>query len=166
MTHRREPRVLLVHLPRPHVAVDVGRYTYTGVAKYPPHHFQLRPAPQHLRGVEVPHPVRRERLHASPHARPLERLLYIENPDLPRLAVRIKTILKDGREYNKEVFYPRGHARNPLTEDVLVNKFMKCIHYSAYHLDETVVDPLINAILNLEQVDDIVTSLLVPLTPK
>ena len=52
--HRRKPLVLLVHLPRPHMPVDVGGDADAGVPEYPPHHLQLRPLPQHLGGVQVP----------------------------------------------------------------------------------------------------------------
>ena len=57
--HRREPQVLLVHLPGPYVAVAARRYAYTGVPLFP-HRSLLRHRPVpvdlflHLRHVRVP----------------------------------------------------------------------------------------------------------------
>ena len=49
--------MLLVHLPRPDVPVDVGGDADARVSQYPPHHLQLGPVFQHLRGVRVPDPL-------------------------------------------------------------------------------------------------------------
>lgn len=66
-----------MHLARPDVAVDVGGDAYAGVPQYPADDLQLRPLPQHLRGVEVPQPVGSERLNAGPDAGPLQGLLDV-----------------------------------------------------------------------------------------
>ncbi|MFC1990475.1 MmgE/PrpD family protein, partial [Chloroflexota bacterium] len=89
-----------------------------------------------------------------------------EAPDLPRHAARIRMILKDGGEYSKECIYPKGHPNNPLTDSELIDKLKKCVGYSAYQLNEVVVDSLISALMNLDKVDDVEANLLVPLTPK
>ena len=89
-----------------------------------------------------------------------------EDPSLPKFAIRIKTTLKDGKKYSKKCIYAKGHPKNPLTDAELIGKFKKCACHSAYKLNEGVIDSLVNTLLNLEKVDDVVTDLLVPLTPK
>ena len=89
-----------------------------------------------------------------------------EDPNLPTRAARVSTTLKDGRKFSKEYSIVKGHPENPFTEEELVNKFKGCVPYSAYKLSDGVVDSLIKALLNLEEVDDVVHDLLLPLTPK
>lgn len=89
-----------------------------------------------------------------------------ENPSLPSFAVRVNTKLKNGRKYSKEYLYAKGHPKKPFIEKELINKFKKCVPYSAYKLDDRAVDSLIKTILNLEKTDDVMGSILYPLTPK
>jgi len=96
----------------------------------------------------------------------MTRISAMEDPSLPIYAARVSTTLKDGRRYSKEYLYVKGHPKNPFTVEELVDKFRRCVPYSAYELSDSVVDSLIDALLNLENVDDVVNSLLVPLTPK
>lgn len=88
-----------------------------------------------------------------------------EDPRLPEWAARVKTILKDGRKYSKEYIYVKGHPKNPFTEEELVDKFKKCVPYSAYKLSDAIADSLLEALFRLEKVDDVVSALLLPLTP-
>ncbi|MFC1934248.1 MmgE/PrpD family protein [Chloroflexota bacterium] len=80
-------------------------------------------------------------------------------------ATRVNTTLKDGRKYSKECTYAKGHPQNPFTEEELIEKFKKCARYSACELNGAVIDSVINATLNLEKVDDVVSLVLIPLTP-
>jgi len=90
-----------------------------------------------------------------------------EDPSLPVVpASRVHTTLKDGRRFSKEYLYVKGHPKNPFTEQELIDKFKKCVPYSAYKLNDAVVDSLIKACLNLEEIDDVVSALLLPLTPE
>jgi hypothetical protein len=54
----------------------------------------------------------------------------------------------------------------PFTEQELVKRFKKCVPYAACKLDDAAVDSVIRAILELENTDDVMGSLLFPLTPK
>jgi aconitate decarboxylase len=56
----------------------------------------------------------------------------------------------------------RGSIQNPLSTEELIAKFKDCAGYAKNPLSASVVDRLINRILNLEQVKDIaeVTSIL------
>ena len=65
-----------------------------------------------------------------------------------------------------EVIYVKEHPKNPFTEQELIDKFKRCIPYSAYKLSDTVADSVIEALFNLEKVDDVVSALLLPLIPK
>ncbi len=96
----------------------------------------------------------------------MTRISAREDPSLPIYAARVNTTLEDGRKYSKEYLYVKGHPKNPFTVAELVEKFRRCVPYSAYELSDLVVDSLIDALLNLENVGDVVNSLLVPLTPE
>jgi 2-methylcitrate dehydratase PrpD len=88
-----------------------------------------------------------------------------EDKNLPNLAARIHVTLKDGRKFSRENIYMKGHPKNPLTEQELVEKFKKCVPYCAFKISDDVADSIIQAILKLEEIDDIVGTLLLPLTP-
>jgi len=89
-----------------------------------------------------------------------------EDKELPPWAARVTVRLKDGRRLTKEVWYVKGHVKNPFTEDELIVKFKWMIPYSAYKLSDTVVNSLIETILKLEDVDDVVRSIIAPLAPQ
>lgn len=76
--------------------------------------------------------------------------------------VTIKT--KKGKEYTKEVIHPVGHPKNPLSEEMLISKFRKCLPYSIKPFKESNVERIIEMTRNLEQVDDVsrLFELLVP----
>ncbi len=95
----------------------------------------------------------------------MTRISAKEDPGLPPYAARVNTTLKDGRNYSKEYIYVKGHPKNPFTERELIAKFKKCVPYSACKLSDEVVHSLLKALLNLEEIDDIVSALLLPLTP-
>lgn len=96
----------------------------------------------------------------------MTRISAREDPSLPPFAARINTTLKNGRRYSKECIHIKGHPKNPFTEQELIDKFKKCVPYSAYKLSDSVVDSVIKALLNLQEVDDVVKSVILPLTPE
>ena len=75
-------------------------------------------------------------------------------------------MFKNGRKYSKEYAYAKGDAQNPLTEQEIINNCKKCVPYSACKLSDKTVDSVIQAVLSLETVDDVVSALLLPLTPQ
>jgi len=95
----------------------------------------------------------------------MTRITANEDPSLPPFGARIKTTLKNGKKYTDERPYAKGSSQNPMTEQELVNKFKRCVPYSAYKLSDATVDSVIKALLNLEKVDDVAKSLILPLTP-
>ena len=78
---------------------------------------------------------------------------------------RVTTTLRDGTKYSEE-YIPKGHYKDPFTDHELVNKFKTCASYSAYRLSDATIKSLVETILNLEEVDDIVSALIIPITPK
>jgi len=88
-----------------------------------------------------------------------------EDADLPPLGARVTTRLKDGTVYTGEYIYIKGHPENAFTEKELIKKFKKCALYSAYELDSVIIDSLVERILNLEEVEDVVEDLVLPLVP-
>ena len=95
----------------------------------------------------------------------MNRISASEDSSLPNLVARVHTTLKDGREFSGECYQVKGYPQNPLTELELIDKFKGCVPYSAYRLSDETVDSAINVILGLEEVDDVVNSLILPLTP-
>src|SRR4030042_2089819 len=89
-----------------------------------------------------------------------------EDPNLPEFAARVHTTLKDGRRFSKEYNYVRGHPENPFTQEELIDKFRNCVRYSAYNPGDLAIHSVIEALLNLDQVDDVVDAVLRPLTPE
>ena len=57
-----------------------------------------------------------------------------------------------------------AHEKNPFTEEELVTKFTWMIPYSAYELTDATVNSLIESVFNLEKVNDVEESMIVPLT--
>ena len=94
----------------------------------------------------------------------MTRISAKEDPGLGSFAVRLNIKLKDGTKYSKEYIHTKGHPEKPFTETELIARFKKCIPYSAFKPGDVAVDSLIQAILNMEDMDDVVGSLLTPLT--
>jgi 2-methylcitrate dehydratase PrpD len=88
-----------------------------------------------------------------------------EDKDLPPLAARVTVRLKDGTKLTKEVIYIKGHVTKPFTLEELITKFKWMIPYSAYQLTDDTVNSLIETVLRLEDVNDVVKGIIIPLTP-
>ncbi|RZL87686.1 MAG: MmgE/PrpD family protein [Variovorax sp.] len=93
------------------------------------------------------------------------RITAAEDASLPDWGARVSTTLRDGRRFTQEYVYVKGHPKNPFGEQDFIDKFKMCVPYSVYPLSEPVVNALIHDILNLEHVDDVVSALLLPLSP-
>ncbi|MBW1800117.1 MAG: MmgE/PrpD family protein, partial [Deltaproteobacteria bacterium] len=88
------------------------------------------------------------------------------NSNLPPWGAQLETILKDGRRFSGEYIKIKGHPQNPFTEQELIDKFMMCIPYAACPLEDNAVESVKNAILGLEEIDDVEKRLIIPLTPQ
>ena len=67
--------------------------------------------------------------------------------------VTIKT--KGGKEHTKMVHYVKGHPKNPMTIDDMVEKFRACLPFSATPISGDRMNEIVRTVANLEQVDDV-----------
>jgi len=67
--------------------------------------------------------------------------------------VEVKT--KMDKIYSQRVDIPRGHPRNPMSDEELAAKFMDCAHHSVRPLSEKNLNRLIQMVYNLEKLDDL-----------
>lgn len=90
-----------------------------------------------------------------------------ENDALKPWATDIRIEMKDGSVYTwmSQPESIRGSLENPFTTKDYVEKFKILATYSVYPLSEEKVDRLIDTILHLENCDDVVRDLILPLTP-
>jgi 2-methylcitrate dehydratase PrpD len=95
----------------------------------------------------------------------MTRISAKEAPDLSTYSARLHTTLKNGDQYSNAYLHVKGHPQNPYTEEELIEKFRKCVPYSAYKLSPAAVDSIIQTLMNLEAVDDVAGTLLLSLTP-
>ena len=108
----------------------------------------------------TPHAIARADVHEL-----MARITAREDRDLPEYGARLHVTLKDGRRFDKEKLYPKGDPIDPFTEPELIEKLKRCVPYSAYALSDAAVAGLVTAILRLETIEDVVQSLILPLTP-
>ena len=64
----------------------------------------------------------------------------------------VHIITHGNREFRKRVDYPRGHYRNPMTDDELENKFQDI---TSRFLHNKQVRHIIDKIYHLEELDDV-----------
>lgn len=95
----------------------------------------------------------------------MTRIAIAADPSLTAYAARIHITLDSGEKFSGEYVLPKGHPLNPLTDEELIEKFNKCVPYSAFALSRSVADKIIRTVLELEKSDDVVLGLIAPLTP-
>lgn len=95
----------------------------------------------------------------------MTRITASKDPSVSDWGCRLRTTLRDGRVFTGEYVYVKGHPENPFSEQDFVDKFRRCVPFSILPLSEQVQQNLIEDVLNLEKVDDVIASLLLPLTP-
>jgi len=72
--------------------------------------------------------------------------------DKARPAGISEIITKKGETYRLRVDYPRGHARNPMTDDEVIDKFRDM---ASVHMGDEEVSRLVEAVFSLDKLDDI-----------
>jgi 2-methylcitrate dehydratase PrpD len=72
--------------------------------------------------------------------------------------------LRDGTTLSKETRAPRGNFRNPLSVKDVVQKFLKCIPYSARPFQKDHIEGLLDLLYNLENLGNTrhITEMLFP----
>ncbi|MFH1123242.1 MAG: MmgE/PrpD family protein [Pseudomonadota bacterium] len=72
--------------------------------------------------------------------------------DKARPAGISEIITKKGETYRLRVDYPRGHARNPMTDHEVIDKFRDM---ASVHMGDEEVSRLVEAVFSLDKLDDI-----------
>ena len=96
----------------------------------------------------------------------MQRISVTENKDIQPFGARLTTVLHDGRRFTGEYLHAKGHHRNPLTDEELLEKHRRCASYAVMPLDQDVVDALALAALEMEKHESVATTLLEPMTPR
>ena len=76
----------------------------------------------------------------------------------------VNVTLKDGRTYSNTSQYVWGHPKKPMRWDDVIEKFWRCVPYSAKRLSEKKLQRAVTLCTNMEQIDDM-TELIESLTP-
>jgi 2-methylcitrate dehydratase len=63
-----------------------------------------------------------------------------------------KIVVKQGKVYQCRVDYPRGHARNPMTDEEIIEKFKSM---ASKYMSDRQMKTLIQAVFELDKLDDI-----------
>ena len=76
--------------------------------------------------------------------------------------MEIKT--KNGKKFSKEIQFPRGNPKNPVTMEEVIEKFHKCVNYSIRPFPKENIDKIVDLLYNLEQLEEVtqLTQLLYP----
>jgi 2-methylcitrate dehydratase PrpD len=78
------------------------------------------------------------------------------------LIMEIKT--RSGKTLTRRVDYPKGNPKNPASMDDCINKFRKCVNYSAQPFPKGQIEKIVELVSDLEELEDvtILAKLLVP----
>jgi 2-methylcitrate dehydratase len=96
-----------------------------------------------------------QRKFQDPRARELIDKVVLEgDPSLDKVrpAGISKIVMKQGRVYQCRVDYPRGHARNPMTDEEIIEKFKSM---ASKYMSDRQMKTLIQTVFELDQLDDI-----------
>jgi 2-methylcitrate dehydratase PrpD len=87
------------------------------------------------------------------------RVKVIVDPDLDKIATippnRVEIKTKSGVSYETYMEYVTGHPEKPMSMEQCVDKFKKCLPYSARPIPEDSLRRLIELVDNLESLDDV-----------
>jgi len=84
----------------------------------------------------------------------IDKVILKGNPDLDkaRPAGISEIVTKQGKKYQCRVDYPRGHARNPMTDEEIVEKFKSMA--SRYMRDKQ-IDQIVDVVFALDKLEDV-----------
>ncbi|MDD1721770.1 MAG: MmgE/PrpD family protein, partial [Euryarchaeota archaeon] len=60
--------------------------------------------------------------------------------------------MKDGKRYQTRVDHPRGHARNPMTDDEIIEKFKSM---ASQYMSGERMEQVVDALFTLDKLDDV-----------
>ena len=97
----------------------------------------------------------------------MKKISFEKDSSLPNIAAVVTVKLNNGNEFSKKIIYPKGdRTHNPLTREELLDKFYRLFSNSAYSLTSAVAELIIDAIDNIEKINDIVKEIILPLCNK
>jgi 2-methylcitrate dehydratase len=84
----------------------------------------------------------------------IDKVVLQGDPNLDRFrpAGISEIIAKDGKKYSSRADYPKGHPRNPMTDEEIAEKFRSM---ASKYLTELQMQQLIEAVFDLDRMDDI-----------
>ena len=94
----------------------------------------------------------------------MKKITFEKDSSLPNITAVITIKLNNGNEYKKEVIYPKGdRVHNPITREELLEKFHRLLSNSANPINSNVTKLLIDAVDNIEKIDDVEKEIIFPL---
>jgi 2-methylcitrate dehydratase len=91
----------------------------------------------------------------DPHVRELiDKVVLRGDPNLDkaRPAGISEIVTKQGKKYQCRVDYPRGHARNPMTDEEIVEKFKGM---ASRYMSEKQIDQIVDVVFALDKLEDV-----------
>lgn len=84
----------------------------------------------------------------------IDKVILQGNPNLDkaRPAGISEITTRQGKTYTMQVDYPRGHARNPMTDEEVIAKFKSM---ATKHMSETQMNEIVTTVFNLDKLDNI-----------
>lgn len=87
------------------------------------------------------------------HPRVDEEIEKVSSREITPSILEVKT--KMGKIHSQRIDIPKGHPRNPMSDEELAAKFIDCAHHAARPLKERNLNRLIQVVNNLEKLDDL-----------
>jgi 2-methylcitrate dehydratase len=137
-----------------------AEHTGDAVKKYPKNKETADHSSYYLTAIAIldrqigPNQFKPEKYHDPKVRELIDRVILIGDPGLDkyRPAGISEVVTKKGETYRLRVDHPRGHARNPMTDQEIVDKFKEM---ASVHMSEAQMSRLIEAVFSLEKVRDI-----------
>lgn len=84
----------------------------------------------------------------------IDKVVLKGDPDLDkaRPAGISEIITKGGKKYQTRINYPKGHARNPMTDEEIIQKFKSM---ASKYMSEKQMKQIIDTVFDLDKVDDV-----------
>lgn len=100
----------------------------------------------------------------SKENRYFKKITFEKDSSLPNIASIVIVKLNNGNEYKKEIIYPKGNrVYNPIIKEELLEKFYRLLSNSANPISDSVAKLIIDAIDNIEKVEDVEKEIILPL---
>ena len=84
----------------------------------------------------------------------IDKVILKGDPDLDkaRPAGISEIVTKQGKKYQCRVDYPRGHARNPMTDEEIVEKFKSM---ASRYMSDKQIDQIVGVVFSLDKLEDV-----------